>query len=162
MNADATAGGSPTMMDKAPDAYRTISEAAEELELQQHVLRFWETRFSQIKPLKRSGGRRYYRPEDVDFLRGIKQMLHGDRYTIQGVQKVIKDRGARFVIAIGRDPSLVAALLAEGGEPPAERPFEAARPQAAAERGGLSLKDREKLQSALFELMECKRLLAGA
>jgi DNA-binding transcriptional MerR regulator len=150
------------MMDKAPDAYRTISEAAEELELQQHVLRFWETRFTQIKPLKRSGGRRYYRPEDVDFLRGIRQMLHGDRYTIQGVQKIIRERGAKFIIAVGRDPSLVTALLADAADEGAVALPDVASAANAPAAIGLSLKDREKLQSALFELAECKRLLAAA
>ena len=77
-------------MDKSPDAFRTISEAAEDLDLPQHVLRFWETRFPQIKPLKRGGGRRYYRPEDVALLRVIKQLLYGEGYTIKGVQRVLR------------------------------------------------------------------------
>src|ERR1700731_4047615 len=82
-------------MDKSPDAFRTISEAAEDLDLPQHVLRFWETRFPQIKPLKRGGGRRYYRPDDVDLLRVIKQLLYGEGYTIKGVQRLFKEQGAR-------------------------------------------------------------------
>src|ERR1700723_1402779 len=81
-------------MDKSPDAFRTISEAAEDLDLPQHVLRFWETRFPQIKPLKRGGGRRYYRPDDVELLRAIKQMLYGEGYTIKGVQKLLREQGA--------------------------------------------------------------------
>jgi DNA-binding transcriptional MerR regulator len=85
------------MNNKAPDAFRTISEVAEELDLPQHVLRFWETRFSQIKPLKRGGGRRYYRPEDVDLLRGIRHLLYGEGYTIRGAQRILKDHGVRFV-----------------------------------------------------------------
>src|SRR5580693_5494151 len=84
-------------MDKSPDAFRTISEAAEDLDLPQHVLRFWETRFPQIKPLKRGGGRRYYRPDDVELLRAIKQLLYGEGYTIKGVQKLFKEQGARTV-----------------------------------------------------------------
>jgi len=84
-------------MDKSPDAFRTISEAAEDLDLPQHVLRFWETRFPQIKPLKRGGGRRYYRPDDVELLRAIKQLLYGEGYTIKGVQKLFKEQGARAV-----------------------------------------------------------------
>src|SRR6202042_1630005 len=75
-------------VDKAPDAFRTISEVADDLDLPQHVLRFWETRFAQIKPMKRGGGRRYYRPEDVDLLRGIRHLLYGEGYTIRGVQRI--------------------------------------------------------------------------
>ncbi len=82
---------------KAPDAFRTISEAADDLDLPQHVLRFWETRFPQIKPLKRGGGRRYYRPDDLEFLRGLKHLLHEQRYTIKGVQKIIKEHGVKSV-----------------------------------------------------------------
>lgn len=94
-------------MDKAPDAYRTISEVAEELDLPQHVLRFWETRFAQIKPLKRGGGRRYYRPDDIDFLKGIRQLLYGQGFTIRGVQRIIKDNGVKNVQAIGRGEASV-------------------------------------------------------
>ncbi len=86
-------------MTKSPDAFRTISEVAEDLGLPQHVLRFWETRFSQIKPLKRGGGRRYYRPEDVDLLRGIKHLLYDEGYTIRGLQRILREQGNRFVIA---------------------------------------------------------------
>ena len=89
-------------MDKAPDAFRTISEVAEDLDLPQHVLRFWETRFAQIKPMKRGGGRRYYRPDDIDLLRGIRHLLYGEGYTIRGVQRILKDEGARFVQSVWR------------------------------------------------------------
>ena len=89
-------------MDKAPDAFRTISEVADELDIPQHVLRFWETRFAQIKPMKRSGGRRYYRPDDVDLLKGIRALLYSDGFTIKGVQKVLKERGLRHVADVGR------------------------------------------------------------
>lgn len=78
-------------MTKTADAFRTISEVAEELELPQHVLRFWETRFIQIKPLKRAGGRRYYRPHDIELLRLIKHLLYQEGYTIRGVQRVLKE-----------------------------------------------------------------------
>lgn len=88
--------------DKSPDAFRTISEVAEDLDLPQHVLRFWETRFSQIKPLKRGGGRRYYRPDDVELLRGIRHLLYGEGYTIKGVQRILKEQGPRFVMQIWR------------------------------------------------------------
>ena len=84
-------------MDKAPDAFRTISEVAEELDIPQHVLRFWETRFAQIKPMKRSGGRRYYRPDDVDLLKGIRRLLYGEGYTIRGVQRILKEHGIKSV-----------------------------------------------------------------
>lgn len=83
---------------KSPDAFRTISEVAQELDLPQHVLRFWETRFSQIKPMKRGGGRRYYRPDDVELLRGIRHLLYGEGYTIKGVQRILKEQGVRHVI----------------------------------------------------------------
>ncbi|QDL97449.1 MerR family transcriptional regulator [Rhodopseudomonas palustris] len=84
-------------MDKAPDAFRTISEVAADLDIPQHVLRFWETRFSQIKPMKRSGGRRYYRPDDVDLLKGIRRLLYGEGYTIRGVQRILKEHGIKSV-----------------------------------------------------------------
>ena len=89
-------------MSKGPDAFRTISEVAEALDLPQHVLRFWETRFAQIRPLKRGGGRRYYRPDDVDLLRGIRHLLYGEGFTIKGVQRILKEQGPRFVISAGR------------------------------------------------------------
>lgn len=84
-------------MDKAPDAFRTISEVADDLDVPQHVLRFWETRFSQIKPMKRSGGRRYYRPDDVSLLRGIRRLLYGEGYTIRGVQRILREHGIKSV-----------------------------------------------------------------
>jgi DNA-binding transcriptional MerR regulator len=84
-------------LDKAPDAFRTISEVASDLDIPQHVLRFWETRFAQIKPMKRSGGRRYYRPDDVDLLRGIRRLLYGEGYTIRGVQRILKEHGVKSV-----------------------------------------------------------------
>jgi len=89
-------------VDKAPEAFRTISEVADELNLPQHVLRFWETRFQQIKPLKRGGGRRYYRPDDVDLLRGIRHLLYGEGYTIRGAQRILKDHGIKFVQSVWR------------------------------------------------------------
>jgi DNA-binding transcriptional MerR regulator len=92
----------PVMNEKSPDAFRTISEVADDLDLPQHVLRFWETRFGQIKPLKRGGGRRYYRPDDVELLRGIKHLLYEEGYTIRGLQRILKEQGNRFVMAVGR------------------------------------------------------------
>ena len=96
-------------MDKAPDAFRTISEVADDLDIPQHVLRFWETRFSQIKPMKRSGGRRYYRPDDVDLLRGIRRLLYGEGYTIRGVQRILKEHGIGSVQRLA-DASAVASF----------------------------------------------------
>ena len=88
-------------MDKAPDAFRTISEVAQELDVPQHVLRFWESRFAQIRPMKRGGGRRYYRPDDVDLLRGIRHLLYGEGYTIRGVQRLLREQGIGFVQTSG-------------------------------------------------------------
>jgi DNA-binding transcriptional MerR regulator len=96
-------------LDKAPDAFRTISEVADDLDIPQHVLRFWETRFTQIKPMKRSGGRRYYRPDDVDLLRGIRRLLYGEGYTIRGVQRILKEHGIGSVQRLA-DASAVAAF----------------------------------------------------
>ena len=87
---------------KSPDAFRTISEVATDLDVPQHVLRFWETKFAQVKPLKRAGGRRYYRPEDLDLLRGIRTLLYTDGFTIKGVKKVLREQGVRYVIETGR------------------------------------------------------------
>jgi DNA-binding transcriptional MerR regulator len=88
---------------KAPDAFRTISEVADELDLPQHVLRFWESRFREIRPMKRGGGRRYYRPDDVDLLRGIRHLLYGEGYTIRGVQRILREQGPKFVEAVWRE-----------------------------------------------------------
>jgi DNA-binding transcriptional MerR regulator len=111
-------------VEKGPDAFRTISEVAEDLNLPQHVLRFWETRFGQIKPLKRGGGRRYYRPEDVDLLRGIRHLLYGEGYTIRGVQQILREQGVRHVQAIGQSAESEAArseAIVESGQGGAAR-----------------------------------------
>ena len=89
-------------MDKAPEAFRTISEVADEIDVPQHVLRFWESRFSQIRPMKRGGGRRFYRPEDVDLLRGVRHLLYGEGYTIRGVQRILREEGPAFVQNVWR------------------------------------------------------------
>src|SRR5437764_9351800 len=104
-------------MEKAPDAFRTISEVAEDLDLPQHVLRFWETRFTQIKPMKRGGGRRYYRPDDIDLLRGIRYLLYGEGYTIRGVQRILKDDGVRFVQNVWRAGAPQPSRASESTEP---------------------------------------------
>jgi resuscitation-promoting factor RpfA len=106
-------------MEKSPDAFRTISEVAEFLETPAHVLRFWESRFPQIRPVKRAGGRRYYRPADVALLTGIKRLLHDEGMTIRGVQKILREQGVRFVSGVAdessdadQDATLAAALAA--------------------------------------------------
>lgn len=91
-------------MEKSPDAFRTISEVADLLDVPAHVLRFWESRFPQIRPVKRAGGRRYYRPADVALLSGIRRLLHEDGMTIRGVQKVLREKGVRHVSGLQEDP----------------------------------------------------------
>ena len=90
------------VIEKSPQAFRTISEASEILSLPSHVLRFWESKFKQIKPLKRAGGRRFYRPNDILFILGIKKLLHIDGLTISGVKRLIKENGVNHVINIGK------------------------------------------------------------
>ncbi|MBS7554497.1 MerR family transcriptional regulator [Ancylobacter dichloromethanicus] len=138
-------------VEKGPDAFRTISEVAEDLDLPQHVLRFWETRFPQIRPLKRGGGRRYYRPDDVELLRGIRHLLYGEGYTIRGVQRILKEEGPRHVQAIWRDVEADDQAIAEldrreerGARAPAPPPLDespdtappARAPEPEAPRGG--------------------------
>ncbi len=159
-------------MDKAPDAFRTISEVADDLKVPQHVLRFWETRFNQIKPMKRAGGRRYYRPDDVDLLRGIHHLLYGEGYTIRGVQRILKDQGLKFVQSVwqpGAEQPVHGPVDDEADQPDElileEEPVAAAsRPQAtpAAIRAQMSREDLRRLQATLFELSECRRLLDNA
>jgi DNA-binding transcriptional MerR regulator len=103
-------------LDKAPDAFRTISEVADDLDIPQHVLRFWETRFTQIKPMKRSGGRRYYRPDDVDLLRGIRRLLYGEGYTIRGVQRILKEHGVKAVQGLVDGSTALPALGVPGDQ----------------------------------------------
>ena len=177
-------------MDKSPDAFRTISEVADDLDLPQHVLRFWETRFNQIKPMKRGGGRRYYRPQDVDLIKGIRHLLYDQGYTIKGVQRLLKDNGTPFVVALGSgDMSAIEAiaqrkqaemeadaphkapdvpvddnrLVGEARAKPARRFFGLGKgeEEGPVEPGSnkLSKDNRALLQEALFDLLECKRLL---
>ena len=103
-------------MDKSPDAFRTISEVAESLDTPAHVLRFWESRFPQIKPVKRAGGRRYYRPSDVALLTGIKRLLHDEGLTIRGVQKILRDQGVRHVAGLMDDSVGLDELLADAND----------------------------------------------
>jgi DNA-binding transcriptional MerR regulator len=127
---------------KGPDAFRTISEAAEEIGVPQHVLRFWETKFSFIRPMKRAGGRRFYRRQDIDVLRGVRRLLHDEGYTIKGVQRLHKEHGLKRVV----DPD----LAAPPEEPAAESPAYAA--EAIAPGRLLSADARERLESVLDDL----------
>lgn len=178
-------------MDKSPDAFRTISEVAEDLDLPQHVLRFWETRFSQIKPMKRGGGRRYYRPQDVDLIKGIRFMLYDQGYTIKGVQKLLKENGIQFVVAIGAGDLASVEAITQRKQAEAEAAAAAQKPRSRKSDdemlvgeakakpsrrffgmgkgeedgpveggdGKLTRDNRALLQEALFDLLECKRLL---
>ncbi len=179
-------------MDKSPDAFRTISEVAEELDLPQHVLRFWETRFNQIRPMKRGGGRRYYRPHDVELIKGIRHMLYDQGYTIKGVQKLLRENGNQFLVAVANGdvaaieaitqrrqaeaavPQLTPAaqpraagddemLVGESRVKPSRRFFGLGKAEddgpVSADQGRLSRDNRALLQEALFDLLECKRLL---
>lgn len=108
---------------KSPEAFRTISEVASDLQIAQHVLRFWETRFAQIRPMKRGGGRRYYRSEEVALLRGIRSLLYEHGYTIRGVQKILRERGIQHVVAIGSCEPASIRLENTAGSLPIEEPY---------------------------------------
>jgi DNA-binding transcriptional MerR regulator len=186
-------------LEKSPDAFRTISEVADEIDVPQHVLRFWESRFTQIRPMKRGGGRRYYRPDDVDLLRGVRYLLYGEGYTIRGVQRILREQGSAFVQNVWRagaeppppeleedragdeavepvdprsEPDLSVFALSparaedrtagdypgERREPTLEPPVSAPQPA----RRGVADEERRKLQSALDELIACRRLIDTA
>jgi DNA-binding transcriptional MerR regulator len=153
-------------MEKTLDAFRTISEVAQDLDLPQHVLRFWETRFAQIKPLKRGGGRRYYRREDIDLLRAIRQLLYGEGYTIKGVQKILKEQGARGVVAAWRQPASDARALQDHGSDGngacdlTGDPHEGIEQKRGEEP--LGPVEYQRLEQLLTELSECERLLGAA
>ena len=158
-------------MEKSPDAFRTISEVAQELDVPQHVLRFWESRFREIKPMKRGGGRRYYRPDDVDLLRGIRHLLYGEGYTIRGVQRLLREQGVRFVQSVWQPgaPQPTLQPADDAAEEMADRSdaaegFADAAPAAprAPPPPGLARADQQKLQAALRDLSECRRLLDAA
>jgi DNA-binding transcriptional MerR regulator len=174
------AGG--TALDKAADAFRTISEVAGDLDLPQHVLRFWESRFPQIRPMKRAGGRRYYRPDDVDLLRGIRHLLYGEGYTIRGVQRILREQGLKFVQAVWQPgavqpaPPSIEDLAPDepqptasdnvhtlhAGQPPLRAEPQLATPAAAAAPVSYTVlrsEERRKLEAALEELGECRRII---
>ena len=129
---------------KSATAFRTISEVADELDVQQHVLRFWETKFSQIRPLKRGGGRRYYRPEDVDLLKSIHRLLYSEGYTIKGVQKLLREKGKS---------QIVEKTHAAGPAPGNANPAPVAK-------SGLSERQRLALQAIAGDLRDLRKLLA--
>jgi DNA-binding transcriptional MerR regulator len=158
-------------MDKSPEAFRTISEVAEDMDLPQHVLRFWETRFPQIKPLKRGGGRRYYRPDDVVLLRAIKQLLYGEGYTIKGVQKLLREQGVPGLSrsAARQAPELAAPdrappraeIAREEAEDTGARVEPGDAPSAAGPRPA-PVADLAGLRAIQADLREAERILAQA
>jgi DNA-binding transcriptional MerR regulator len=172
------------MREKSPEAFRTISEVATELDMPQHVLRFWESRFAQVRPIKRAGGRRYYRPEDVDLLRGIRTLLYREGFTIKGAQKVMREKGQRYVADLGRAayadriaPSNVLAFEDECEAAPREveetaviedEPRYARAALAVVERAhgesaaSLANEERAKLEILLAELLRLKERLREA
>ena len=152
-------------MDKSPEAFRTISEVALELDVPKHVLRFWEGKFSQLRPLKRGGGRRYYRPEDVDLLRGIRQLLYGDGYTIKGVQRLLRENGVRYVMtcweetAGGSDRAAIKDIpdvAADAARSVSESSGDSAIGH------GLTKGQTDQLRTVLGELAECQKLLTAS
>lgn len=144
---------------KSADAFRTISEVAEELDVPKHVLRFWEARFTQIRPMKRGGGRRFYRPEDVDLIRGIQHLLHNEGFTIRGVQKILRKQGADVVKSCWRKGAapLTAADRAAGREgAEAER-----APAGRKSKTQISDADRERVvREVIANLEACRDILA--
>ncbi|HEY1736066.1 MAG TPA: MerR family transcriptional regulator [Methylovirgula sp.] len=162
-------------MEKSAEAFRTISEVAQDLDLPQHVLRFWESRFAQIRPLKRGGGRRYYRPEDIELLRAIRQLLYGEGYTIKGVQKILKEQGVRTVASTYGAPGgtfvppeggFGADDFEESDEDTNGARAPRALPNAIASASGLqpgvAAGDRGLLQDLASELADCARILDAA
>ncbi len=137
-------------MAKGPNAFRTISEAADELGVPQHVLRFWETRFSFVSPMKRAGGRRFYRPQDILVLAGVRRLLHDEGYTIKGVQKLHKDHGVKVLLAAGQGLTIERPAVMEGDT---------------GKTGSIAAESRIRLTDALFELLAARdridQLLVG-
>ena len=162
-------------MSKAAEAFRTISEVADELDVQKHVLRFWEARFPQVRPMKRGGGRRYYRPEDMELLRGIRHLLHAEGYTIKGVQKILREQGIDYVKQQGRaidsvvpEPrdlpanarALPVGLAATGRGSSAGRGGVPSSSRRGAGRQRASVTDRlTTIEAAIKELEECRAIL---
>ncbi|MCK5375239.1 MAG: MerR family transcriptional regulator [Alphaproteobacteria bacterium] len=147
---------------KAASAFRTISEVADELGVKQHVLRFWETKFSQLKPLKRGGGRRYYRPEDIDLLKAVHRLLYVEGYTIKGVQKLLREAGKKQIIAMFSEEDTVGLPtgISEGEEGSSNagagiQPVQTRAPGSS----NLTLEQREALEAVLAELKELRGMV---
>ena len=138
------------MNSKSPEAFRTISEVSKDLSLPQHVLRFWETKFVQIKPIKRGGGRRYYRPEDVMLLKGIKALLYNDGYTIRGVQKVIKENGTKKLLQVNNENKLFTVTKKDNNSELAQN---------AISNNPISETKRTKLMNVLNDLISLRKKL---
>lgn len=149
---------SPRAATKSEAAFRTISEVAGDLDVPQHVLRFWETKFSQIRPMKRGGGRRYYRPEDVALLRRIRGLLYDDGFTIKGVQKLLRD-GAIKPLAAGEEAPPPPPVAAEVAAVAPADPVAAIEEKAAA--GGLSDRARAEIRDVIAELTAVRDMLAA-
>jgi DNA-binding transcriptional MerR regulator len=132
---------------KGPEAFRTISEASDQLGVPQHVLRFWETRFSFIRPMKRAGGRRFYRPQDLAVLRGVRTLLHDEGYTIKGVQKLHKEQGVKRLLAAGQGGDVAATDYAAD--------------DVVLDGAALSSDGRDRLTAALADLQSAKAHLDG-
>ena len=155
-------------MVKSADAFKTISEVANELDMPQHVLRFWESRFKQIKPLKRGGSRRYYRPDDVKLLSGIRHLLYNEGYTIKGVQRILKEKGVRYVSSSPKSPSILPEEQVESTTAIDVSDFVATptvaptAPSSSAHSpilGTPTAVSSVAIKDVLAELLECKRLL---
>lgn len=140
----------PKKVKKAQGAFRTISEVADKLNVQQHVLRFWETKFSQVRPLKRGGGRRYYRPEDVSLLQRIHHLLYTEGYTIKGVQKLLKGQGKAQIIAEANNQNAAPAVAASPKVP---------APEVTPQTQGMSAQHRAALEIMLAELKAMRSLI---
>ena len=156
-------------MSKSADAFRTISEVADDLGIPKHVLRFWEVKFAQIRPMKRGGGRRYYRPEDMELLKGIQHLLHRDGYTIKGVQKILREQGIEVVKTHAVQSA--AGVAGSGAPPPVTAPAEALRLANAAPPAKSTARPVKstasdpdsgpKFAAAIAELEVCRALLRG-
>ena len=138
------------MRSKSPEAFRTISEVSKDLSLPQHVLRFWETKFAQIRPIKRGGGRRYYRPEDVKLLKGIKSLLYNDGYTIRGVQKVIKENGTKKLLNTQIENKVFTEIKKDNNDPQEQQNI----PQ-----HSINDSKRKKLMNVLEDLVQLRKKL---
>lgn len=157
-------------MSKTADAFRTISEVADDLGIPKHVLRFWEVKFPQIKPMKRGGGRRYYRPTDLELLRGIRHLLHREGYTIKGVQKILREQGVETVKQMSGSPTQTSAATAEPkSERPTGSPAQTRRQgkvskklEASPPADAVDISERQRIiRQAIVELEACRSLLKG-